>query len=68
MSVWQQAWIQRMTRALGWSVGVALIAFALAAALAQVLLPLLARHPQWVAQELSAKLQRPVSFASLQGR
>jgi len=68
MSVWRQAWIQRMTRALGWTLGVALIAFALAAALAQVLLPLLARHPQWVAQELSAKLQRPVSFASLEGR
>jgi uncharacterized protein (TIGR02099 family) len=29
---------------------------------------LLARHPQWVAQELGEKLQRPVSFAMLEGR
>jgi len=63
-----QAWIHRATRALGWLLGVALIALALTAALAQVLLPLLARHPQWVAQELSTKLQRPVSFASMEGR
>lgn len=46
----------------------AVIALALTAALAQVLLPLLARHPQWVAQELSDKLQRPVTFTSLEGR
>lgn len=63
-----QAWINRLIRALGWTVGVALIALALTAALAQVLLPLLAKYPQWVAQELGAKLQRPVSFASLEGR
>ncbi|KRE98649.1 hypothetical protein ASG87_14505 [Frateuria sp. Soil773] len=37
-------------------------------ALAQVLLPLLARHPHWVAAQLSERLQRPVSFASLEGR
>ena len=55
-------------RALGWVVGVVVIALALSAGLAQVLLPLLAKHPQWVAQELSSKLQRPVTFASLQGR
>jgi uncharacterized protein (TIGR02099 family) len=48
--------------------GVAVITLALTAALAQVLLPLLAKHPQWVAQELSEKLQRPVSFAALEGR
>ncbi|GLQ90118.1 YhdP family protein [Dyella flagellata] len=63
-----QAWIQRVTRALGWTVGVAFITLALIAALAQVLLPLLAKHPQWVAQELGEKLQRPVDFASLEGR
>lgn len=44
------------------------IALAVSAALAQVLLPLLAKHPEWVAAELSRKLQRPVTFASLQGR
>ncbi|GGA21131.1 YhdP family protein [Dyella nitratireducens] len=63
-----QAWTHRVTRALGWTVGVAVIALALTAALAQVLLPLLAKHPEWVAQELSAKLQRPVTFVSMQGR
>nr|WP_255682981.1 YhdP family protein [Dyella sp. 2HG41-7] len=57
-----------MTRALGWTVGIAVIALALTAGLAQVLLPLLAKHPQWVAQELGDKLQSQVSFASLQGR
>lgn len=68
MSARWQAWAHRLSRVLGWTAGVALIAIALTAALAQVLLPLLAQHPQWVAQELSAKLQRPVSFASLEGR
>lgn len=68
MSTRWQPWTRRLGRAAGWTIGVALIAFALTAALAQVLLPLLAKHPQWVAQELSAKLQRPVSFASLEGR
>jgi uncharacterized protein (TIGR02099 family) len=63
-----KAWGHRFTRVLGWTVGVAVIALAISAALAQVLLPLLAKHPQWVAQELSDKLQRPVSFASLDGR
>ncbi len=48
--------------------GIAVIALALTAGLAQVLLPLLAKHPQWVAQELGDKLQSQVSFASLQGR
>ena len=67
MSMRWKAWAYRLTRVLGWTVGVAVIALAISAALAQVLLPLLAEHPQWVAQELSAKLQRPVSFASLEG-
>jgi uncharacterized protein (TIGR02099 family) len=44
------------------------IALALSAALVQVLLPLLAKQPQWVAAELSAKFQRQVSFSSLEGR
>ncbi|HEX5304839.1 MAG TPA: YhdP family protein, partial [Dyella sp.] len=57
-----------LTRALGWTAGVALITLAVIAALAQVLLPELAQHPQWVAAQLSQRLQRPVSFDSMQGR
>jgi len=63
-------WPRRLhlgARALGWIGGIAVIALAVLMALAQLLLPLLARHPQWVARELSAKLQRPVHFASLEG-
>jgi uncharacterized protein (TIGR02099 family) len=55
-------------RALGWAAGVAVVALAVLVALAQLLLPLLARHPQWVAAQLSERLQRPVSFASMEGR
>lgn len=58
----------RLSRALGWTVGVCLITLAVVAALAQVLLPALARHPQWVAAQLAARLHRPVSFDSMQGR
>ncbi|WP_404630842.1 YhdP family protein [Dyella ginsengisoli] len=57
-----------LARALGWTVGVCLITLAVIAALAQVLLPELAQHPQWVAAQLSQRLQRPVSFESMQGR
>ena len=63
-------WLRRLhlgARALGWIAGIAVIALAVLMALTQLLLPLLARHPEWVARELSAKLHRPVSFASLQG-
>jgi uncharacterized protein (TIGR02099 family) len=55
-------------RALGWTAGVAVVTLAVLMALAQLLLPLLARHPQWVAAQLSERLQRPVSFASMEGR
>jgi uncharacterized protein (TIGR02099 family) len=55
------------TRALGWGAGVAVITLAVLVALAQLLLPLLARHPQWVAAQLSERLHRPVSFASMEG-
>ncbi len=64
-------WQRRLhlgARALGWVAGSGVITLAVLMALAQLLLPLLARHPEWVARELSAKLQRPVSFASLEGR
>ncbi|MGA0586021.1 YhdP family protein [Dyella sp. KRB-257] len=57
-----------LARALGWTVGVCLITLAVIAALAQLLLPELAQHPQWVAAQLSQRLQRPVSFESMQGR
>lgn len=60
--------LQHGARALGWIGGVAVIALAVLVALAQALLPLVAQHPQWVARELSARLARPVSFASLDGR
>ena len=55
-------------RASGWTVGVLVIALAVVVALAQLLLPLVAHHPQWVAAQLSARAQRPVSFTSMEGR
>jgi uncharacterized protein (TIGR02099 family) len=55
-------------RAGTWVGGVALIMLAITAALAQVLLPLLARHPEWVAAQLSQRLHRPMSFNSMEGR
>lgn len=55
-------------RAAGWTVGVLVIALAVFMALAQLLLPLVAHHPQWVAAQLSARAQRPVSFTSMEGR
>ncbi|MGC1549280.1 MAG: YhdP family protein, partial [Rhodanobacter sp.] len=64
---WQR-WLHRIARALGWTVGVLVIALAVSAALAQLLLPLLARHPQWVAAQLSERIHRQVSFASMEGR
>ncbi|MBD8873132.1 YhdP family protein [Rhodanobacter sp. DHB23] len=62
------AWQRRLhlgARALGWVAGSAVIALAVLMALAQLLVPLVARHPEWVARELSSKLERPISFASL---
>ena len=64
---WQRR-LHRCARALGWTAGVTVILFAVLVALTQLLLPLLARHPAWVAAELSQRLQRPVSFASMEGR
>ncbi|WP_430390838.1 YhdP family protein [Dyella sp. 20L07] len=63
-------WQKRLhlgARASAWVVGVAVISLAVMMALAQLLLPTLARHPEWVATQLSAKLQRPVTFQSLEG-
>ncbi|BFI95348.1 MAG: YhdP family protein [Rhodanobacter sp.] len=61
-------WPRRLhiaARVLGWTAGVAVIALAVLMALAQLLVPMVARHPEWVARELSEKLERPVSFGSL---
>lgn len=66
-TLWQRR-LHGGARALGWTAGVLVILLALSAALAQLLLPLLARHPQWVAAQLSERLHRPVSFTSLDGR
>ncbi|HEY8683928.1 MAG TPA: YhdP family protein, partial [Rhodanobacter sp.] len=68
MNVLWQRRLHRCARALGWTAGVAVILLAVLIALAQLLLPLLARHPVWIAAQLSQKLQRPVSFASMEGR
>jgi uncharacterized protein (TIGR02099 family) len=65
--VWPRL-LHRCARVLGWTAGVAVILLAVLMALAQLLLPLLGRHPQWVAAKLSQQLQRPVSFQSLEGR
>ncbi|WP_460876600.1 YhdP family protein [Rhodanobacter koreensis] len=66
-ALWQRR-LHVCARGLGWIAGVAVILLAVTAALAQLLLPLLARHPAWVAAQLSQRIQRPVSFASLEGR
>jgi uncharacterized protein (TIGR02099 family) len=63
---WRQR-LQLALRALGWGAGIVVVGLAVLVALAQLLLPLLARHPQWVAAQLSERLHRPVSFASLEG-
>ena len=64
-------WLRRLhfcARALGWVAGITVILLAVLMALAQLLLPLLARHPAWVAAQLSERVQRPVTFTSLEGR
>ena len=66
-----KVWRRRLhggARGLGWAAGVLVILLAVLAALAQLLLPLLARHPEWVAAQLSQRLQRPVGIASMVGR
>ncbi len=47
------------------SVAVVLIGAAVAMGLVQVLLPLATQHPGFIARQLSARLQRPVSFAAV---
>ncbi len=65
--LWQHR-LHRCARALGWAAGVLVILLAVLMALTELLLPQLARHPAWVAAQLSQRLQRPVSFAALEGR
>ncbi len=65
-NVWRRR-LHGSARGLGWAAGVLVILFAVLAALAQLLLPLVARHPAWVAAQLSQRLQRPVSFISMEG-
>jgi uncharacterized protein (TIGR02099 family) len=64
---WQRR-LHGCARAAGWIGGSAVILLAVVMALTQLLLPLLAQHPEWVAAQLSQRLQRPVSFASMEGR
>lgn len=65
--LWQHR-LHRCVRALGWVAGVLVILLAVLMALTELLLPQLARHPAWVAAQLSQRLQRPVSFSALEGR
>lgn len=66
-ALWQRR-LHGCARAVGWIGGSAVILLAVVMALTQLLLPLLAQHPEWVAAQLSERLQRPVSFASMEGR
>jgi uncharacterized protein (TIGR02099 family) len=64
-------WLKRThfcARAVAWVAGVAVISLAVLMGLAQLLLPLLANHPEWVQTQLAAKLHRPVTFQSMEGR
>ncbi|WP_109126873.1 YhdP family protein [Dyella sp. C11] len=64
-------WLKRThfcARALAWVGGVGVISLAVLMGLAQLVLPLLARHPDWVQAQLTAKLQRPGTFQSMEGR
>jgi len=66
-ALWQRR-LHRCARAAGWLAGSSVIVLAVLMALSQLLLPLLAQHPAWVAAQLSQRLQRPVSLASVEGR
>ena len=67
MAAWQRR-LHLVARAAAWTAGIAVISLAVLMALGQLLVPLVARHPDWVARELSAKLERPVSFTALQSK
>lgn len=63
---WQHV-THRIARLTVWVVGVLTITLAVTAAAVQVLLPLLAKHPEWVAKQLSERLHRQVTFNALEG-
>ena len=65
--LWQRR-LHRSARVSGWAAGICVIVLAVLMALVQLLVPLLGRHPQWVAAQLSQLAKRPISFNSLQGR
>lgn len=55
-------------RASSWVAGILVIVLAVVVGLAQLLLPLVARHPEWVAEQLTTRLHRPTSFESMRGQ
>jgi len=63
----RRRWLHRVARLLVWVVGITVIVLAVLMALVQLSLPLLAQRPAWVAAQLSQRLQRPVSFAAMEG-
>ena len=65
-AVWRKH-THRGARVLAWVSGIAVISLAVLMAVTQLLLPSLAHHPEWVAAQLSARLQRPVQFEALEG-
>ncbi|MBS0432538.1 MAG: TIGR02099 family protein [Proteobacteria bacterium] len=67
MNPWRHR-LRRARFALGALIAGLLIAMAVAMGLLQLLLPLVARHPDRLAQFLSVRLHRPVHFQSLQGQ
>lgn len=66
-AVWQRR-LHRCARASAWLAGSTVILLAVLMALSQLLLPLLAQHPAWLAAQLGQRLQRSVSLASVEGR
>ena len=60
--------LRSCARASAWVIGVLVIVLAVVVGLAQLLLPLVARHPDWVAAQLTTHLDRPTSFDSLRGQ
>lgn len=60
--------LRRLRRLLAWCVLIGIIAVAVGVAVVSQLLPLAARHPQRVAEWLSAQIKAPVSLGSVQAR
>jgi uncharacterized protein (TIGR02099 family) len=60
--------LRSCARASAWVAGVLVIVLAVVVGLAQLLLPLVAGHPDWVAGQLTTHLNRPTSFDSMHGQ